>query len=41
MPGDWKEAILQKLRKNSGYFDAQGNAPKIIFEKFKRCNRFK
>ena len=28
-----KEAILQKLKKNSGYFDEQGNAPKITFKK--------
>lgn len=28
-----KDTILEKLRKNSGYFDEQGNAPKITFKK--------
>ena len=28
-----KDIILEKLRKNSGYFDEQGNAPKITFKK--------
>ena len=28
-----RDIILEKLRKNSGYFDGQGNAPKITFKK--------